>query len=149
MTIIGGKMSAAVEYGALLEDVKPEVAHADEQYRYLLDKLSAFLLRDNLNEAEEKIVELLTVLIQDYEKLRFEKVDKTPAIEIVRYLMEHQNLKNKDLVPCIFETESVASETLKGTRGLTLKHVKRLSNYFKLSTDVFIDEEVELMASAS
>ncbi len=136
-------MSAVLDYGALLEDVKPEVAHADEQYRYLLERLSAFLLRDTLSEAEEKIVELLTVLIRDYEKVRFEQIEKAHGIDVVKYLMEHRELKNKDLVPCVFETESVASVTLNGSRGLTLKHVKRLANYFKLSADVFIDEEAE------
>src|SRR5437016_2030420 len=34
-----------------------------------------------------------------------------------QYLMKHQGLKNKDLVPSVFETESVASAVLKGTRG--------------------------------
>ena len=48
----GGNMSVAVDYGALLEEVKPQVAHADEQYRYLLERLSIFLVRENLNEAE-------------------------------------------------------------------------------------------------
>ena len=46
----GGNMSVAVDYGALLEEVKPQVAHADEQYRYLLERLSSFLVRENLNE---------------------------------------------------------------------------------------------------
>lgn len=133
-------MSAAVDYGALLEDVKPEVAHADETYHYLLKRLSGFLLRDNLSEAEEKIVELLTVLVGNYEKARFPEIEKARGIDVVKHLMEVHGLKNKDLVPSIFETESVASETLKGQRGLTLKHVKRLADRFHLSTDAFIDD---------
>jgi HTH-type transcriptional regulator / antitoxin HigA len=146
----GGKMNAVLDYGALLAHTQPEVAHRDEQYREMLKKLSDLLVRDELNEAEGKLAELLTVLIQEYEKERFKDNGKAPAIEVIKYLMEHQGLKQKDLVPTIFETESVASETLKGTRGLTLKHVKRLSNYFKLSADIFIDDEAEgLFATAS
>lgn len=133
-------MSAAADYGALLENVKPEVAHADETYQYLLKQLSAFLLRDHLSEAEEKLVELLTVLIGYYEKARYPKIEKARGIDVVKHLMEVHELKNKDLVPSIFETESVASETLKGQRGLTLRHVKRLADRFDLSTDVFIDD---------
>ena len=133
-------MSAAVDYGVLLEEIKPQVPHADEQYRYLLERLSAFVLRENLSEAEEKVVELLTLLVREYERVRFEKIESAPGIDIVKYLMEHQGLKNKDLVPSVFETESVVSAILKGTRGLTLRHVKRLADRFKLSADVFISE---------
>ncbi len=146
----GGDMSAALDYGALLANTKPEVAHRDEQYREMLAKLSDLLVRDELNDAEAKLAELLTVLIQEYEKERFRDNEKSPAIDVIKYLMEHQGLKQKDLVPTVFETESVASEILKGTRGLTLKHVKRLSNYFRLSADIFIDEdEPAAIASAS
>ena len=133
-------MSAAADYGVLLEEIKPQVPHADEEYRYLLERLSAFVLRENLSEAEEKVVELLTLLVREYERRRFEKIEKAPGIDIVKYLMEHQGLKNKDLVPSVFETESVASAVLKGTRGLTLRHVKRLADRFNLSADVFISE---------
>src|SRR5436309_3428309 len=126
----GGNMSVAVDYGALLEEVEPQVAHADEQYRYLLERLSSFLVRENLNEAEEKIVELLTVLIREYVQVRFDKIEKARGVDVIKHLMEHQALKNKDLVPSVSETESVASAVLKGTRGLTLRHVKRLADRF-------------------
>ena len=140
-TRIGGKVSAAAsQYGTLLADIRPEVAHADEKYRALLKQLSSLLVRDKLREAEEKLVELLRVLIQEYERERFKNIEKAPAIEVIKHLMEHQGLKQKDLVPVVFETESVASEVLKGIRGLTLKHVKRLSERFQLAPDVFMDD---------
>jgi HTH-type transcriptional regulator/antitoxin HigA len=143
-------MKRLFDYGTLLANTKPEVAHRDEQYREMLNKLSDVLVRDELNEAEGKLAELLTVLIHEYEKERFKDTEKSPAIEVIKYLMEHQELKQKDLVPVVFETESVASEILNGTRGLTIKHVKRLSHYFKLSADIFIDDEGErLIASTS
>src|SRR5437763_13713088 len=116
-----GKMSAAVDYGVLLEEIKPQVPHADEQYRYLLERLSAFVLRENLSEAEEKVVELLTLLVREYERARFEKIESEPGIDIVKYLMEHQGVKNKDIVPSVFESESIASGLLKGNSGLDLR----------------------------
>jgi HTH-type transcriptional regulator / antitoxin HigA len=132
-------MSAAVEYGDLLAESQPEVVHADEQGRKFTERLAGLLVKDQLNEAEEKLVELLTFLIESYEEKRYPGIEKTKGIEVVKYLMEHHDLKNRDLVPSVFETESVASETLRGNRDLTLKHIKRLSERFHLSTDVFID----------
>jgi HTH-type transcriptional regulator/antitoxin HigA len=132
-------MSAAVDYGKLLELERPEVVHGDEQYRHYLDRLSEMLIQDNLSPAEEKLVELLTLVIKHYENDRFERTDKSHGVEIVKYLMEHHALKQKDLVPVVFETESVASSTLRGERDLTLKHIKRLAERFNLSADAFID----------
>lgn len=133
-------MSAlAVEYGNLLERERPEVAHADEVYRQHLDRLASYLGRNNLNEAEEKLVELLTLIVHTYEKQRFPVSEKIHGVEVLKDLMEAQGLKQKDLVPDVFETESVASAVLNGTRDFTVKHIKRLSERFELSTDVFID----------
>src|SRR5437016_9904240 len=104
-----GKMSAAADYGVLLEEIKPQVPHADEQYRYLLERLSAFVLRENLSEAEEKVVELLTLLVREYERVRFEKIESAPGIDIVKYLMQHQGLNNQALIPSGSDTASVPS----------------------------------------
>lgn len=132
-------MNAAADYGTLLADVRPEVAHADEQYRRLLDLLADYLVPEQLNEAQEKLVELLKLLISSYEEQRYTNFEKTKGIEVVKYLMEHNDLKNRDLVPSVFETESVASETLRGNRDLTLKHIKRLAERFNLSADTFME----------
>jgi antitoxin component HigA of HigAB toxin-antitoxin module len=111
-------MNAVAEYGKLLAQEQPEVVHVDGQYHRLSDLLARLIVRGNqLSEAEEKLVELLTVLIHTYEKQRYAGIEKTKGIEVVKYLMEHHGLKNRDLVPSVFETESVASETLRGNRG--------------------------------
>jgi HTH-type transcriptional regulator / antitoxin HigA len=136
-------MSAAVDYAYmdLLKDAKPSVVHADEQYREMLNRLSALVVRNDLNEAQERLVELLALLIKTYEQKRFKPPEKARGVEVVKHLMEVHGLKNKDLVPSVFESESVASAVLKGARDLTLKHIQRLASRFELSTDVFIDPE--------
>ncbi len=132
-------MSAvATDYGALLAEAKPEVVHKDELNRAYLERLESFLGRNDLTAAEEKLVELLTLLISKYETERY-KIDAAPPIEVIRHLIEHHGLKQKDLVPGVFESESVASATLNGDRDLTIKHINRLADKFNLSREVFID----------
>jgi antitoxin component HigA of HigAB toxin-antitoxin module len=135
-------MSAVAEreYGELLAQAKPQVVHDDVTYRALLERLSHYLVRDKLSDAEEKLVELITLVIKGYEKERFKSTAKAPAIATLKYLMEHQGLRQRDLVPDVFETESVASAILRSSRGLTVRHIKRLANRFQLSADVFIDD---------
>ena len=53
-------------------------------------------------------------------------VSQFPPIEILNELIEANSLKQKDLVD-VFGTPSIVSEVLKGKRGLTIEHIKKLS----------------------
>jgi HTH-type transcriptional regulator/antitoxin HigA len=75
------------------------------------------------------------LIIQDFEKRTY-KVDAATPIDVIEELMAANKLKNKDLVG-IFPTESVVSEILSGKRGLTVEHIKRLSERFNVSPAVF------------
>ena len=55
---------------------------------------------------------------------------------MLRHLMEAQGLKQKDMLG-IFGTPSIVSEVLSGKRGLTVEHIKKLSQRFRVSTDLF------------
>ena len=56
--------------------------------------------------------------------------------EILRELMEANNLKQKDLVD-VFGTPSIVSEVLNGKRGLTIEHIKKLGRRFHVSPELF------------
>jgi len=55
----------------------------------------------------------------------------------VRFLVEQQNLTQRDLIPQ-FGSESAVSMFMTGQRNLTLEQVRKLSARFKLPADVFI-----------
>jgi antitoxin component HigA of HigAB toxin-antitoxin module len=59
------------------------------------------------------------------------------AVSVVRFLLEHQGLAQRDLIPQ-FGTESAVAMFLTGQRKLTLKQVQKLSARFKLPADIFI-----------
>ncbi|MGZ4895472.1 MAG: helix-turn-helix domain-containing protein [Candidatus Angelobacter sp.] len=122
-------------YAALLSETRPEVVRDEKQnqvYVRLLEKLTS---KKPVTRAEEKLIELLTVLIEDFEGKHYPVPDATP-IAIIRHLMEAHGLRQKDLVS-IFGTESIASEVLHGKRELTKEHIKRLSARFGVSPAVF------------
>jgi antitoxin component HigA of HigAB toxin-antitoxin module len=56
---------------------------------------------------------------------------------VVRFLIEQQNLTQRDLIPQ-FGSESAVSMFLAGQRNLTIEQVRKLSSRFKLPADVFI-----------
>jgi len=113
----------------------PEVIRDEKQnqaYVRLLEKLTS---KKSVTLAEEKLIDLLAVLIEDFEAEQFPVPEATP-VAIVRHLMEAHGLRQKDLVG-IFGTESIASEVLHGKRELTKRHIKRLSARFGVSPAVF------------
>ncbi len=125
----------AANYAALLSETRPEVIRDERQnqaYVRLLEKLTS---KKSVTPAEEKLIELLAVLIEDFEAKHFPVPEATP-IAIIRHLMEAHGLRQKDLVS-IFGTESIASEVLHGKRELTKEHIRRLSARFGVSPAVF------------
>lgn len=81
-------------------------------------------------------IELLTLLVERYEQEHYSIPAADPA-SVVRFLIEQQNLTQRDLIPQ-FGSESAVSMFLSGQRNLTIEQVRRLSARFKLPADVFI-----------
>lgn len=122
-------------YAALLLQFQPEVISDQAQNQIYLRRLEALTSKKSLNRGERKLVELLTLLIEDFERKSDPVHDATP-IEVVRHLMEAHDLRQKDLTD-VFGSESIVSEVLRGKRELTKDHIKRLSARFGVSPAVF------------
>jgi len=86
--------------------------------------------------SEEEAIELLTLLIERYEEGHY-LVPASDLVSVVRFLLEHGNLTQPDLIP-EFGSECAVSMFLSGQRNFTLEQVRKLSARFKLTADVFI-----------
>jgi HTH-type transcriptional regulator/antitoxin HigA len=106
----------------------------NERYLAMLEELDQ--KGSKLTPAEQRLTELLRLLIEDFEEKAYALEPASP-VEILRELMDANNLKQKDLVD-VFGTPSIVSEVLNGKRGLTIEHIKKLSGRFHVSPEVFI-----------
>lgn len=98
----------------------------------LLDRI------DELSQAEEDYLEVLTDLILKYEsKWDDENIPMSPR-ELIQYLMEENKLTQKDLVPELGSPSRV-SEFLSGKRGLSQEQAKKLAERFCLHLDALIE----------
>jgi len=125
------------EYATLLAKTLPAVIRNErenEHYTALLEKLDGKGAK--LSAAEERLADLLTLLIEDFEERHYSLVPATP-IEALEELMEANQLKQKDLLD-VFGTPSIASEVLSGKRKLTTEHIRKLSRRFHVSPELFI-----------
>jgi HTH-type transcriptional regulator / antitoxin HigA len=103
-----------------------------EEYLLVLDKLTN---KSHPTREEEKYAEVLITLIEAYEEEHHSIPDASP-IEILRSLMDANNLRQKDLIP-IFGTESIVSEVLRKKRALNKTHIEKLSKRFGVSPALF------------
>jgi len=102
------------------------------EYLSVLDKLAS---KGNPTREEEKYAEVLITLIEAYEEEHHAIPDASP-VEVLRVLMDANDLRQKDLVP-IFGTESIVSEVLNQKRKLNKTHIEKLSKRFRVSPAIF------------
>jgi HTH-type transcriptional regulator/antitoxin HigA len=128
----------AANYAALLSEARPEVIHDEKQNQAYIRRLEELTSKRSVSRAEEKLIELLTVLVQNFESQEYSVPDASPAA-VIRHLMDAHELRQKDLVN-IFGTESIVSDVLNGKRNLTAEHIRKLSARFSVSPAVFFQD---------
>jgi HTH-type transcriptional regulator / antitoxin HigA len=125
----------ASNYAALLLNTKPEVIRDEKQKQAYIRRLEALTSKKSPTRAEEKLIDLLAVLVEDFER-KSDPVPNAEPIEILRHLMDAHGLRQKDLAE-VFGTESIVSEVLHGKRDFTKEQIRRLSARFGVSPAVF------------
>ncbi len=124
------------EYAALLARILPRVIHSEEENQHFIKVLEEMEHRsDQWSAAEAKLAELLTLVIEEFEEDNYKLKAATP-IELLRELMDANNLRQKDLID-VFGAVSTVSAVLNGKRDMTREHIKRLSERFHISPEVF------------
>jgi HTH-type transcriptional regulator/antitoxin HigA len=114
----------------------PHVIHNDAELEIYTDALFQLTALKNPSSAEVEAIELLTLLVERYEQQQH-SIPAADPVSVVRFLMEQQNLTQRELIPQ-FGSESAVSMFLSGQRNLTIEQVRKLSARFKLPADVFI-----------
>ena len=106
----------------------------EREYKLALKSLEAVFDETRGNLAE--YAETLTVLIDHYESENF-PMKESSGIEVLKFLMTQNVLKQKDLVG-IVGSKSTVSEILNGKRPLNLHHIKSLAEKFNVKPATFI-----------
>lgn len=129
-------LTISSEYSTLLTKFHPKVIRSEKENEmyteilYDLDRQSKTLTR-----AEKELADLLTLLIEDFEE-KHHQLPRAEPLGVVRFLLDQHSLKQKDLVD-VFGTPSIVSEVLSGKRELNKDHIKRLSERFHVSPELF------------
>jgi len=110
------------------------VIKSAKDYKNALTSLEAVFDETRGDLAE--YAETLTILLEHYESEHF-PIQASSGLEVLKFLMEQNGLKQKDLIGEI-GGKSTVSEILSGKRTLNLNHIKALAEKFNVSPASFI-----------
>ncbi|SKC15991.1 helix-turn-helix domain-containing protein [Dyadobacter psychrophilus] len=108
-----------------IHQIKSELKpiHSDAEYRDYLKVIDSLVDSDE-NSPEEELLELISILVEDYESVHF-AIEPPDPVEAIKLKMEENGLKRKDLVD-YFGSPSRVSEVLNRKRPLTLEMIRRI-----------------------
>ena len=95
------------KYGRLLAQYLPGVIRNDEEHDRLAGLLMKLALAEDRTTEEERLIELLERLLDDYDERRMKgRLESLEPLALLGHLMEEGGLKQVDLVDC-FGSQSV------------------------------------------
>lgn len=110
------------------------------------DYINSLSLIENLmsakpNSPQMDELEVLTTLVEAYEE-KFYKIDAPDPIEAIKFRMQQEGLKQKDLV-AIVGSKSRVSEVLNKKRKLTIEMIRSLHKQLHIPVEsLFLDYKI-------
>ena len=125
-------------YSSLLAEVAPMVPRTEKENERLLAEIEKLMAKGekNLSPEEDALLELLTQLVETFEKRVYPRAKTSPA-ELVAFLLEQRGLYPRDLWS-VLGSKGRVSELLSGRREVSKDQAKRLAAFFHISPAAFI-----------
>ena len=132
----------APSYSDLLVQIEPRPigsnAALEKTYR-LIDRL---MNKPELNRAESQMLELLSMLIEQYES-REHPTPKVSAAELLAHLLESRAITKAKLAAATNIPRSTVTEILAGRRQISLGNIRKFADYFELPAGLFVRGETD------
>jgi len=109
----------------------------EAEYEAILAKIEEIMDAEP-NTPDGDLLQLLTLLVQDYEVRNF-PIEKPDPIEVVKFYIEQRGLKYKDLVGIIGD-KTVVSKVINKERQLNLQMVKNLHDKMDIPYSLLLQD---------
>ncbi len=123
-------MKTLAEIKSALKPIKNQ-----EQYKAYLAIIDS-LINCAEDSPEEETLELVSILVEDYE-LKHYHIEAPDPIEAIKLKMEEEGLKNKD-VAIYFGSASRVSEVLNRKRPLSLDMMRKIHRGLGISAETLL-----------
>ena len=123
-------MQTVLEIKLALKPIKDKIQY--KEYLKLIDQL----IDCEEDSSEEEALELVSILVEDYENKHF-SIETPDPIEAIKIKMEEEGLKKKDLAK-YFGSASRVSEVLNRKRPLTLDMMRKIHQGMGISAKTLL-----------
>jgi HTH-type transcriptional regulator/antitoxin HigA len=124
------------EYLALLRSFAPRPIRDDDEHHRAIAVVNGLLDRPALSPDEEDYLDVLGLLIADYEDAIYEHPEFTP-VERLRYLMEEHSLTQAELARRTAVPATSLSDILNGKRRISPRIRARFAECFGVAPSYF------------
>ncbi|MBI1790285.1 MAG: transcriptional regulator [Acidobacteria bacterium] len=128
----------ATLYERLLCEVRPEVIETDERYDEVSVRLAGLVRKgDRRTASETRLMRLLAVLVEDYDRRHALPPDDSAPADRLRYLLEVSGQTTAALIP-VFGQRSHVNEALNGRRPISAEQARKLGGLFRVKPGLFV-----------
>lgn len=126
-------------YRRLVAKAAPRVIHTHEEHERTLAAVESLIAKgeDAMTPEDDALLELLTNLIETYERSIYGPLPEASPGEMVQFLLEQRGLTPKDLWPTV-GSKSRVSEILAGKRRPSRAQAKDLAEFFHVGVEAFL-----------
>jgi HTH-type transcriptional regulator / antitoxin HigA len=126
-------------FDGLIGELMPAAIHDKAAYDNTMEMVRRLAVVPKLNAEQAHYLDTLCVLAAAYEKEhRGAGRAKRKPLEVLREFVAEHRMKVRELGALLGVSESAASMILKGDRALTLDHVRKLAERFRVSAALFV-----------
>lgn len=125
-------------YLALLEKFPPRPISSEEQLEATQEVIDSLISRPQLTQEEEDYLNVLGSLVREYEEL-YHSLPTIHGVKLIEALLAELNLDTEDLIG-VFKSKDRAAYVLNNEEDLTVREVKNLAEFFRVSPAAFLDQ---------
>ena len=130
-------MATVTAYETLLLDYRPRPIRSKAAYSQALRQVEQLMSKPTLGRAESEMVELLSMLIEQYESMDHPTPESTPA-KVLEHLIEVRGITRSQLARDTAIQRSVITNVLAGRRGISKANAVKLAKYFGVSLSLLV-----------
>lgn len=116
--------------------IKYRVIDSDTQYESYCDLLEKLVFSTKITPAIQDEINLLTLLIETYDKQKshFRNLD---PVQLLKSLLAEHRMKAADLARKLQVSEGLISDILKYKKGMSKKTIRAIAELFKMQQEAF------------
>ncbi len=125
-------------YMALLSERPPRRVSTQDEYDGWADWLESLSFKADPTPEEDALADMVTVLLEDFDRREFPEFFEHNPLRALRYLMEQNEMSQADLARLLNISRTTASHIYRGERGISKTVAVKLAQHFHLPVGAFL-----------